>query len=177
MTTTTPLPPVKDLAAALVDRDPSYGAPVSVPLPDGQSLRLSIEPDETDPLEDMGEGFWTGPVAWVERDRWTGRDAPRPDGFDGRARKLQVGNGDAVWWQVPDDVPAESVGPMGDAIRDILEYGYSGYVLELRETVTDSTGGAHVVTVDTASLWGIEPFPDDSYLAEVVADLIREILP
>ena len=48
--------------------------------------------------------------------------------------------------------------------------------VKLRETVTDSSGGAHTVTVREAWLGGIEPFPDADYLADVAADLIAEVL-
>ena len=171
-----PLPPVDDLAAALMAGDPTYGAPSRVDLPDGRWLTMAVEPDDIDPLDDMGEGTWTGPVVAVERSSWSIHPEPRPDGFDGRARKLHVHDLGDYWWQVPDDIPAEHVDEFGRSICDLLEYGYSVVVVKLRENVTDSRGEAHTVTVSMASMGGIEPFPDADYLADVAADLIAEVL-
>lgn len=70
MTTPTPLP-LAVLAAALVAGDPSYGAPSRVDLPDGRWLTMHVEPDDIDPLDDMGEGMWTGPVVAVELSSWS----------------------------------------------------------------------------------------------------------
>ena len=174
MTTT---PTLTDLAAELIDRDPSPGAPTRANLPDGRHLTLSLEVDEwSDPLDDMGDGTWTGRVEFGIRDRWTGRDR-RPDGMDGRARKLRVGRGgDPVWWQVPADVPDESIPAMGAAISDLLEYGYLTATVHLWETVTDSRGKPHTVEVASASLGGIEPFPDHTYLHEIASELVGEVL-
>lgn len=175
-TTPSPLPPVDDLAAALMAGDPTYGVPSRVDLPDGRWLTMAVEPDDIDPLDDMGEGTWTGPVVAVERSSWSIHPEPRPGGFDGRARKLHVHDRGDYWWQVPDDIPAESVVEFGRSICDLLAYGYSYVVVKLHERVTDSTGGTHAVEVDWAALGGIEPFPDDAYLRDVAGDLIAEVL-
>lgn len=174
--TPSPLPPVDDLAAALVAGDPTYGVPSRVDLPDGRWLTMAVEPDDIDPLDDMGEGTWTGPVVAVERSSWSIYPEPRPDGFNGRARKLHVHDRGDYWWQVPDDIPAGSVVEFGRSICDLLAYGYSCVVVKLHERVTDSTGGTHAVVVDRAALGGIEPFPSDEYLAVVAGDLVAEVL-
>lgn len=175
--TPSPLPPVDDLAAALVAAGPgAYGVPSRVDLPDGRWLTMAVEPDDIDPMDDMGEGTWTGPVVAVERSSWSIHPEPRPDGFDGRARKLHVHDRGDYWWQVPDDIPAEHVDEFGRSICDLLAYGYSYVVVKLHERVTDSTGGTHAVEVDWAALGGIEPFPDDAYLRDVAGDLIAEVL-
>jgi len=44
--TPSPLPPVDDLAAALMAGDPAYGAPSRVDLPDGRWLTMAVEPDD-----------------------------------------------------------------------------------------------------------------------------------
>src|SRR5690606_5029391 len=117
--------PLADLAAALVNGDPTYGAPSRVDLPDGRWLTMDVAPDEyANPMDDMDEGTWTGRVEWGTRHPYTGYDV-RPDGMDGRARKVYTDGRDSVWWQVPDDVPAESIADMGRTIRDLLEFGYS----------------------------------------------------
>lgn len=174
--TPSPLPPVDDLAAALMAGDLTYGAPSRVDLPDGRWLTMAVEPDDIDPLDDMGEGTWTGPVVAVERSSWSIHPEPRPDGFDGRARKLHVHDRGDYWWQVPADVPDDAIPTMARNIADLLGYGYLTVGVRLRETVTDSRGGAHTVTVSMASMGGIEPFPDADYLADVAADLIAEVL-
>lgn len=169
-------PTLTDLAAELIDRDPSPGAPTRANLPDGRHLTLSLEVDEwSDPLDDMGDGTWTGRVEFGIRDRWTGRDR-RPDGMDGRARKLPTRSGESLWWQVPADVPDESIREMGAAIADLIEYGYSIVTVHLWETVQDSRGNDHRVEVGAASLGGIEPFPDHTYLYEIASELVGEVL-
>ena len=168
-------PPTVATARDLVADDPSYGAPASLALADGRTLVMVMDYDDANPMDDMGEGFWTGRVEFGIRSRTTGYDH-RPDGMDGRARKLQTRDGDPIWWQVPDDVPADAIPTMARNIADLLEYGYLAVGVKLRETVTDSSGGAHTVTVREAWLGGIEPFPDTEYLADMAADLIAEVL-
>lgn len=179
MTDTPPIPspptPVEVLARDLVAGDPSPGAPASLALADGRTLVMVVEADDADPMDDMGEGTWTGRVEFGTRSRTTGYDQ-RPDGMDGRARKLPTRDGDPIWWQVPDDVPADAIPTMARNIADLLEYGWRKIGVKLRETVTDSSGGAHTVTVREAWLGGIEPFPDADYLAYVAADLVAEVL-
>lgn len=179
MTDTPPIPspltPVEILARDLVAGDPSPGAPASLTLADGRTLVMVVDRDDANPMDDMGEGFWTGRVEFGTRNPYTGYDQ-RPDGMDGRARKLQTHGGDSIWWQVPADVPDGSVPAMARNIADLLEYGYLEVGVKLRETVTDSIGGTHTVTVREAWLGGIEPFLDRWYLADVAADLIAEVL-
>lgn len=171
-----PLTPVEVLARDLVAGDPSPGAPASLALADGRTLVMVVDHDEwSNPMDDMGEGTWTGRVEFGTRSRTTGYDQ-RPDGMDGRARKLQTRDGDPIWWQVPADVPDDAIPTMARNIEDLLEYGYLMVVVKLRETVTDSRGEAHTVTVSMASMGGIEPFPDADYLAYVAADLVAEVL-
>ena len=143
-------------------------------LEDGRTLRLKVEPDDDSSIMDeQGEGVWCGRLAWVNRDRWTGHDAPRPDGFDGRARKLQRNSGDPIWWQPPEDLDADNIVAMSKTLLDLLEYGYCGVIVEL----CDGEDAYHrPIVVKTASLWGIEPFPDKDYLAEVVRELVEEVL-
>ena len=179
MTDTPPLPspltPVEVLARDLVAGDPSPGAPASLALADGRTLVMVVVIDDANPMDDMDEGTWTGRVEFGTRDRTTGYDV-RPDGMDGRARKLQTRGDDPIWWQVPADVPDDAIPAMARNIVDLLECGYIAVGVKLREAVTDSIGGAHTVTVREAWMGGIEPFPDPEYLAYVAADLIAEVL-
>lgn len=177
MTDTTPSPtptiePTELLAAITCPTDGG-----TIPLPDGRTIRYRFVADEwSDPMDDMGEGTWTGRVEFGTRHPYTGYDQ-RPDGMDGRARKLRVGRGgDPVWWQVPADVPDDAIEDFGRSIADLLEYGYVMAEVDLRETVVDSRGEGHIVVVNSASPGGIEPFPTEEYACEVLAELIAEVL-
>ena len=173
-TTPTPTPMIEptELVAA-IDCPTDDG---TIPLPDGRTIRYRFTPDEwSNPMDDMGEGAWTGRVEFGTRHPYTGYDQ-RPDGMDGRARKLQTRGGDPVWWQVPADVPDDAIADFGRSIADLLEYGYTVATVDLCETVVNSRGEGHTVVVNSASLGGIEPFPTEEYACEVLAELIAEVL-
>lgn len=146
-------------------------------LADGRTLRLRFEPDD----QRMPDGDWFGSLEFVKAPgRWDVRrdygyeHGPRPEGFDGNAEILRGHNFDPIWWQPP--VDAKRGSDLFDSLRrgvvDILEYGYCGLILEVLDG-TDAYG-APIVT-EVASLWGIEPFPDRAYVAEVVRDLAAEL--
>lgn len=143
-------------------------------LADGRTLALKFEPDEGTTVEDDGD--WYGHIAPV-RDGYNdyGTRWPRPDGFDGNAEKIWT-RSDAWWWQPPAEVKRadEGFAALRAALVDLLEYGYSGIVLELRDG-SDAYGRPIVRNV--ASLWGIEPFPDASFVREVVDGLLEEVMP
>lgn len=145
-----------------------------VELADGRTLRLKLAPDECHSIMDGDDGDWFGRLEWEGRPNDYGY-APRPSGMDGRARKISLRDGN-VWWQPPADVTDEHLPALESDLRDILEYGYQGIIVELVENVTDSRGGDHRVVVDTASLWGIDAMADDECVASVVTDLIAEVL-
>lgn len=150
----------------------------TVELPDGRTLRLRIEPDQD---QRMPDGDWFGAIEFVKSPR---RDSiaadygyphsARPAGFDGAAEILRCNNCDPVWWQPPEDARKDR--HLRDSMRstlvNVLEYGYCGLVLELCDG-RDAYG--RPIVVNMASLWGIEPFPDAGYVAEVVADLAAEL--
>lgn len=154
-----------DIAADLTDDGDTFD------LCDGRTLLLRIESDDASPLDDAD---WFGAVSPI--DTWRDSRAPRPAGFDGRARKLRPRDG-VYWWQPPADVPDETIPAMERSLLDLLDYGYSSVGVILKETVEDSRGNAHSVTVDAAWIGGVEPFPDPDYLATLVADLVAELLP
>jgi len=152
-----------DLSALREDGD-------TVELDDGCTLRLSVEPDDIDPFR---EWECYGRVAPVERDRY-GDQAERPDGYNGNAEILSYGHG-SVWWQPSPDGPKRGTPEFKrerSHVRDLLEYGMCGLVLELCNG-TDAYG--RPVVVRTASLWAIEPFPEHEYVTTILRDLWSEI--
>lgn len=136
------------------------------------TIRLHMESDPDTNLADDGD--WFGTIS-----AWQGYHSDRqerPAGFNGLARKVNV-NGEWVWWQPPAEVrnDDQAIRNLHDQIHQILEYGYTWVGLSLHETVTDSRGGDHDVTVATASLGGVEPFPDREYLRDVISELLVEL--
>jgi len=167
MTTQQPNESALDLGALQHDGD-------TLELRDGRTLRLRIEPDDTNYMDDPDEFY--GTVAWVERDRDTGYDKTRPAGFGGTARKLLANrHGDRVWWQPPTDGPTPGTpefDKMSEHLQALLEFGYVGVILE----VLDGTDAYNRPIVTKAqSLWRIESDYDPEYLAEVVRDLANEL--
>lgn len=112
---------------------------------DTLELRLIIEPDpDYDVIHE--DPACIGRLAYIERYRWSGQDEPRPDGFDGRARKITYGNNDgAVWWQPPADVTdPDDLESIRSWLWDRLTYGYAQVGLELRDIETDAAGQHYV---------------------------------
>ena len=157
---------MSDLAEALAEA--IYGSDATVEH-NGQTFRVCVEPDTDHSLFDDGD--WYGTLQWVTVDRDTGRPSPRPTGFDGRARKLQSGSGDAVWWQPPADVADDDIPALGRTIVDLLEFGYVGVIVEQLDG-TDAYGVPIVVA--TASLWGIGGLDDESAV-DIISDLLTEL--
>jgi len=130
----------------------------------GRTWEMTLEGDECSSIMDeQGEGVWCGRLEFCERDpdNWCGMG--RPNGMNGRARILRPNQcRDAFWWQPPTDVAEDQLNTMAATISDILSFGYVGVV----------------VTCDgyTASLWGIEPFPDAEMVRATVVDLVIEVL-
>ena len=141
----------------------------TITLDDGRILRLRIEPDEWQDISDFGDCY--GMAAWTEKDRCTGRDKPRPQGYDGRAQKLRLHHGNKLWWQPPADI--EDVSALRRLVLDILEYGMSVYRLELCEGF-DAYG--RPIVQDFATLGCVEPFADGDYAQEIVEDLTDQLL-
>jgi len=135
---------------------------------DGRSLRLRIETDPDTTVSDYPDAY--GRVAWTTRDPYRYNDAPRPAGFDGKARKMSTQSA-SYWWQPPEDVPADQVDSLASLVRDLVNYGFSAVIVELLDG-SDAYG--RLIVVDVASLWGIDSL-DDGYLATVVADLVDEL--
>lgn len=162
---------VADLLAQLIEDGDT------VALGDGRTLVLHVERDDIDPLTLINDADCWGRVAWDRPNRDTGQSV-RPDGFTGAARKFSLYGyalEGTVWWEpyreghhVVDD--PETVAYM----RELLAEGFQQVGLELRETLTDSQGHEHAVTVDTAWLGGTDSL-GNGFLREVLGDLLAEL--
>jgi len=116
----------------------------------------------------------------------------RPEGFTGRAYKVDVDRSGYVWhepygeamgyqnepdgewlsatWEnLPDDVRRKEKA----RIRDLLEGGFVGLELELTRTV--SVDGTDYTRTDGASLWSIASL-DGEYGREILSNLSADIL-
>lgn len=113
---------------------------------DALELRLIVEHDPD--VDVFGDGDHFGALAYVRTNRYTGHDAPRPDGFDGRAQKINYGNNDGtVWWQPPADVTdPDDLESIRSWLWDRLTWGYIQVGLELRDVETDAAGQHYVHT-------------------------------
>lgn len=135
---------------------------------DTLELRLIVEHDPDADVFDDGDHF--GALAYVRTNRCTGQDEPRPDGFDGRARKINYGNNDGtVWWQPPADVTdPDDLESIRSWLWDRLTYGYLVVGLELCDAETDAAGQHYV----HAQHWigGV-----DEFYSDLVRDLADEI--
>lgn len=146
-------------------------------LPDGRTIRLHVKPDDHSLLAEQGEGVWCGRIEWDSGRLNDYGYRSRPDGFDGRAEVIQRDHGYRLWWQVPSDVPIGSDvhRSLRSTIGEILEYGYSGFILHLLAPEDQADAVGHRPVLATASLWGIEPLPDSDYRESVIHDLIDEL--
>lgn len=134
---------------------------------EGYALRLYVKQDEhTSVMEDE----FYGKFEWA---RGGGSGTLRPKDFDGNAEKLNVNRGDSLWWQPPDEVKRSDEGfvKFKANVLNLLEYGFSGVVLEL---LHGEDAYNNPIVVQVASLWGIDSL-ENGYLKEVVHELVEEL--
>lgn len=145
-----------------------------VDLPGGYTLTLVEEPDEYTTLEDFDDTY--GKVAPVGRTNTWGRSV-RPEGYDGMAMIIHSYHS-AYWWQPPADLRDEWNTnneiryTWATTIRNILDYGFTRYVLTLTKTC-ECCGVA--TTVDTAHYGGVEPFTSQTDRAYIVHDMAHSL--
>lgn len=139
-------------------------------LDDGRMLRLRIEVDQDFSINDYdGDGKTEQHAHSYSEDR-----PQRPAGFTGNAEKIQVDRGYWMWWEPPADGPKRGTPEFiaeRARVRDLLECGFKGVVLELCVGI-DAYG--RPIVVGSESLWAIDSL-DNGYLAEVVSELAEEI--
>jgi hypothetical protein len=129
-------------------------------------------------INDCDESIY-GRVSKYAYDYWRDGNEPRPDGFTGRARKVQVDRGYWMWWEPPatlwvndTEVPFEQAGDEATKLTrqvcDLLEGGVHYVTVERQERC--SMGHWH--TVDSAACGGV-----DRPYRELIDDLIQEATP
>ena len=142
--------------------------------------RLKMGVDEfysaSDYINDCDESIY-GQVSAFAYDYWRETKTPRPEGFTGRARKIEVDRGYWMWWEPPatlwvDDaeVPFEQAGneatKLARQVEELLRGGVHYITVERQERCSMD----HWHTVDFASLGGVDkPHP------EHINDLIKEV--
>lgn len=131
-------------------------------------VRLEHDPDTT--LDDYDEMIY-GRLAYIQNNYMP----QRPDGFDGRARKLWTG-GDVYWWQPPSDLEAEQLGALADVVTSILEYGFTGVWAEVYGTARDAYSREYQVEMATAYMGGFDPMDKYATSQDVLADLVGDAL-
>ncbi len=153
----------------LADLADPQGATIDIG--NGLALRLTVGQDET---TNVNDDDCYGRIEWGTTNDY---GEVRPDGFDGRARILRHDSHGSLWWQPPsaDYCPADQRDDLARRVSELAEYGFSYVAVALVETVTDSLGGTHDVTVDSASLGGLD-VDDHSEWATVLADLLPDLV-
>ena len=160
------------ICEALTDDGDEYA------LDDARTLRLKIEPEyEIHPM-DMWSDDCYGKVAPVEWSRWERKQMPRPDGFDGRARKLYGSTqGECYWWQPPADVGDERLPELQSLVHDILTMGFYSIGIELIE---GHDAYRRDIVREAVWLGGVEPLQNDEsskgYYAEIIREQVEELL-
>jgi hypothetical protein len=155
-------------------------------------MRPTFTPEQLDHLA-AGETVEAGGVAWTVntsgdadtqladfdcygRVEWIGRrpEMQRPAGFSGRAEKIHTGR-DAYWWEPPADIApavwhsdAQLRRSLRHSVLDILAHGFQIVSLSGRRRC-ECCGSVREVT--GAALGGVDPFPDASYLRDIIQDL------
>jgi hypothetical protein len=141
---------------------------------DGRTIRYKIECDD---MTDINDFDCYGRIAWVKPHKWgTFPHAERPEGFDGSARILTV-NGDAMWWQPPDDWHTLTDDVQRDVLSglyDVLEFGFQLVTIEVCQG-QDAYG--RPIVVDAYALGGVEPwtYRDRTTLVETLYQLCGEV--
>lgn len=142
-------------------------------------LRLKIEPDDVSVNDHFGQEpnvMTYGAVSKYCYDYARDGHEPRPEGFTGRARKIEVGHGYWVWWEpfnyegewdrkTPDEQRKEI-----DWITDLLQSGFVQVGLELEELVSDSLGNEHWVEIASEWVGGV-----DQFYPELIGQLAEEM--
>ena len=101
---------------------------------------------------------------------------PRPEGFTGRARKLEVDRSGFVWWEPYaeggwwDGLNVAQQRAEAQRIADLVQSGFVGVSLD-RQTKCDQ---GHWHSEDVASLWGIDSLAN-GYMREILVDLLSEV--
>jgi hypothetical protein len=137
-------------------------------LDDGRMLRLRIEVDQDASINDYESD---GKAEWTSNDTWNGHST-RPEGYTGRARIITRESRGSLWWEPYPDMTDEQVKAELPRIKDLMDYGFKGVILELCDGYDAYT---RPIVVAVASLWGVDLNGNDNYIAFVVGELAHEL--
>jgi hypothetical protein len=134
----------------------------------GARWRFRVEPDYDTSINDYDCYGRVAPV--VSR---YGQQQERPDGFDGGAEILSWRGHERYWWQPYDVTDAVYRSATRQTVCDILEYGFLMLFVERLRDEDDAYG--RPVVDDYSVVGGIEPFPSDDDLSDLISDVVSEI--
>lgn len=135
----------------------------TIDIGNGRSLRLSIEPDQDTSVNDYDS---CGTIEWTNGDR--------PSNFTGLARIIERDRGSNLWWQPWDGATEQEATEFLPTLTELITYGFSVVGLHLTETITDSLGHDHTVTVDSTYLGGVDD-TSPAYLPSILSEMIHEL--
>lgn len=140
-------------------------------------LRVSEQPDYNTELNDFD---CYGKVVPAVSHRYRANVSDRPEDFDGMAEIVWTYS-DRFWWQPPNwdketrrywHTHPEYRSALREAVRNILDFGFVCYVLEVCDKKTDAYGKNIVLSY--SSIGGCEPLMNDSDKVSVISDLVYE---
>jgi len=147
---------VKD---TLADRIDTYGS-AWIAFADEYIVEVEQIPDDATSLRDFD---YYGNVEFVYR-----HDNYRPKGFDGGAKKITSHFGEQVWWQPPKDVnDPELLSAYEKLIREIIDYGWSGYRMSV---YTNCDCCNQRVLEGSVATYGWEPFSDGADIMDALME-------
>lgn len=128
----------------------------------GYSLRIEWQPDDCSPFDHFD---CYGRIAFSK---------DRPVDFDGSAEKIRRGR-DTVWW-LPYREGRKVYNSAQDRRRvvDLLEYGLQFLDLAVYGPAVSDFGAVFCKLV-SASIGGVEPFPANDYVVELLRDLLADL--
>lgn len=134
-------------------------------------VRVTAEYDSDYSINDYDSDGKVSEYSYSYGDR-----TPRPQGFTGRARKIETDRSSWVWWEPYEELTEAQIVAEMPRIRDLVESGFTLLHVELLSQVADQFGGLHTVTVDDTwmggNAWG---YSDTEYQNEVIGDMLEEI--
>lgn len=150
----------------------------TVKLSTGITVKLTVEPDHVSPSEYINDADVWGKVSKYCYSYLHGESrTPRPEDFDGAARKIEVAQGYWVWWQPAEwwkDLTPEQQRAEQDAVTDLLQGGFSVVSLIAFGVAVDAYGGKHTVELARSVACGVDYLRSD-HVAGHVADLWTEL--
>lgn len=153
-------------------------------------LRLRIEADDEPASHHINDADCWGKVSKYAYGYRDSEYRQRPDGFTGRARKIEVARGYIVWWEPYadeygyqlddgtwasakwDQLPRAEIDKQVEYMTDLLRDGFKQVGLTLEEFISTTTQPSigRWVEVDTAWVGGV-----DVFYPELIADLAAEL--